>query len=71
MKPARTGTDGNGDDWKAEDVVSVPRAGRVFGLGRSASYAAAQKGQIPTLKIGGRLVVPTARLLELLGQKAS
>jgi hypothetical protein len=70
MKPASTMTDV--DDWRSELTLSVPRAGRVaFDLGRSASYAAAQNGQIPTIKIGGRIRVPTARLLELLGQKAS
>ena len=54
---------------KAEDrpTIEVPEAGRVFGLGRSASYAAAARGEIPTLRIGRRLVVPTAQLRRLLG----
>lgn len=50
-------------------TMSVADAGRVFfGLGRNASYDAAARGDIPTIRIGQRkLVVPTARMLDLLG----
>lgn len=48
-------------------AVSVPDAGQALGLGRDASYAAAARGEIPTLRLGRRLVVPVPRLLELLG----
>ena len=38
-------------------TMAVPDAGRMFfGLGRNASYAAAQRGDIPCIKIGGRLI---------------
>jgi hypothetical protein len=49
-------------------TLSVPEAGRIyFGLGRNASYAAAKRGEIPTLKFGSRLRVPVMaceRMLE-------
>ncbi len=49
-------------------TMSVPKAGKLFfGLGRDASYAAARAGQIPAIKIGGkvRAVVPAIeRMLE-------
>ena len=49
-------------------TVHVEEAGRLmFGVGRLASYAAARKGQIPTIKIGRKLFVPTYRLREMLG----
>jgi hypothetical protein len=48
-------------------VLSVPEAGRLVGLGRTASYDAARRGEIPTLKLGSRLVVPRAKWLALLG----
>jgi hypothetical protein len=51
-------------------TLSVPEAGRLCGLGRDASYAAASRGEIPTLRFGRRVVVPTYRLLELLGAPA-
>ena len=35
---------------------SVPELGRrLLGLGRQSSYAAAKRGEIPTIKIGGKL----------------
>ena len=33
-------------------VLEVPEAGAKLGLGRNASYAAAKRGDIPTIKIG-------------------
>lgn len=47
-------------------VYDVPEAGRLLGLGRSASYEAARTGQIPTIKIGGRYKVPKRALEKLL-----
>ncbi|MCC2280277.1 helix-turn-helix domain-containing protein [Streptomyces sp. ET3-23] len=48
-------------------TLLVPEAGRIaFGLGRTASYAAARRGEIPTIRIGGKVLVPTTRLLEML-----
>jgi excisionase family DNA binding protein len=47
-------------------VYSVVEAGRLLGLGRSASYEAARGGELPTIKIGGRYKVPKAALQRLL-----
>lgn len=47
--------------------VSVPRAGRTIGLGRNASYEAAKRGDLPTIKIGRRLIVPLEALKRMLG----
>jgi excisionase family DNA binding protein len=41
-------------------VYSVPEAGRLLGLSRNAAYAAAKRGDISTIRIGRRLVVPKA-----------
>jgi hypothetical protein len=49
----------------AEDplTISVPEAGkRYFNLSRNASYAAAQRGDIPTIRIGRLLRVPIRAL---------
>ena len=43
-----------------------PDAGKALGLGRSSTYAAAHRGEIPVLRIGGRVVVPTAALRRML-----
>jgi Helix-turn-helix domain len=55
-------------------TLSVPEAGRrYFGLGRNASYDAARRGDIPTIKIGRIIRVPVAaleRMLERAGGRA-
>jgi excisionase family DNA binding protein len=43
-----------------------PEVGQLLGLSRSSTYEAAQRGEIPTLAFGRRLVVPTAALRRLL-----
>jgi hypothetical protein len=48
-------------------TMSVPEAGmEYFNLSRNASYAAAQRGEIPTIKIGKLLRVPVRALEEKL-----
>lgn len=47
-------------------TLTVEEAGRMLGIGRGASYAAAQRGEIPTIRIGRRLLVPVDRLERLL-----
>jgi hypothetical protein len=49
----------------AEEQPTVrlwPTAGQALGLGRSSTFAAAERGEIPAFRIGGRWVVPTAGL---------
>jgi hypothetical protein len=46
-------------------TLSVPEAGRrYFSMGRNASYAAAERGDIPTIKIGPKLLRVPVRALE-------
>jgi len=48
-------------------TLTVPEAGRVyFDLGRNASYEAARRGDIPTIRIGRRLRVPVIALERML-----
>lgn len=49
-----------------KQVMSVIEAGKVLNLGKSASYNAAKRGEIPTIRIGRRIVVPVAALQKLL-----
>jgi helix-turn-helix protein len=52
-------------------TISVPEAGKkYFGLSRNASYAAAVRGQIPTIRIGRSLRVPVKALEEMLDAAA-
>jgi excisionase family DNA binding protein len=47
-------------------VLDVPEAGKLLGLSRNGSYEAARQGQLPTIRIGGRVLVPRVALLRLL-----
>ena len=52
-------------------VYEVPEAGAMLGLTKNASYAAAKRGDIPTIRIGKLLRVPKAafnQMLERAGQ---
>ncbi len=48
-------------------TVSVEIAGRALGIGRNAAYAAAKRGDIPTIRLGGTIRVPCAPLRRMLG----
>lgn len=48
-------------------TITVERAGDLLGLSRSAAYRAADRGELPTIRFGRRLFVPTPKLLALLG----
>jgi hypothetical protein len=53
-------------------TLSVPEAGkRFFSLSRNASYAAAARGEIPTIKIGRLLRVPVKACEQMLDQAIS
>ena len=47
-------------------VLTIEEAGKLLGLGRSGTYEAARRGDIPTLRIGSRILVPKVALLKLL-----
>jgi excisionase family DNA binding protein len=47
-------------------TLSVPAAGKILGVSRNVAYEAAKSGQLPTIKIGRRLLVPRAALDRML-----
>ena len=52
--------------WDGRSTLSVEEAGDVLGLSRATAYAAANKGDLPVIRIGRRLVVPRHALERLL-----
>jgi hypothetical protein len=55
----------------AKPVATIPEVGRiVFGLLPRASYYAADRGEIPTVRTGKKRFVPTAKLRSLLGMES-
>ena len=47
-------------------TMSIQEAAKFLGIGRNQAYSGARNGEIPTIKIGKRLLVPTAALERLL-----
>lgn len=58
-------------DQERPKTLSVPQAGKeYFGLSRDGSYRAAERGDIPTVKIGRLLRVPVRAMEQLLDDAA-
>lgn len=53
-------------DPRLQPTLTIEEAASVLGIGRSAAYSAARRGEIPSLRLGRTIRVPTAALLELL-----
>ena len=47
--------------------LSIPAAGAMIGLSRSAAYQAAKRGEIPVLEIGALKIVPRVKWLRQIG----
>ncbi len=55
----------------SELTLTVEEAGKLLGVSRGLAYEAARRGEIPTIRLGRRLLVPRARLLELVGAEVA
>ncbi len=51
-------------------TLTVEEAARALGLGRSTTYKLVKEGKIPTVRLGGRILVPVHRLSEMVERKA-
>jgi excisionase family DNA binding protein len=49
--------------------ASRPSAAEVLGISRSLAYDMAQRGDLPTIRLGTRVVVPVPALLRMLGEE--
>jgi len=47
-------------------VYTVDETARVLGIGRNTAYLAIRRGEIPSVRIGARILVPKAALDALL-----
>jgi excisionase family DNA binding protein len=62
----RSDADSVGFDFPV--TLSVNQAAKVLGLSRAGTYDAVRRGQLPSLRIGRRILIPTRRLVDLLEQ---
>ncbi len=53
-------------DKNESRVLSVAEAAKILGISRSLAYAGVMRGEIPSIKIGKRLLVPKAAFEQLL-----
>ena len=49
-------------------VYTIEESAEMLGIGRSKAYEAAQTGEIPTIRIGRRLLVPKVALDRMLAE---
>lgn len=52
-------------------TISVEEAGKYLGIGRAAAYLAVKNGELPSLRLGSRILVPVWALLELLAGRSA
>lgn len=50
-----------------EATITIEQTAELLGLGRTAAYEAARRGEFPTRRLGRRIVVPVPALLQWLG----
>jgi excisionase family DNA binding protein len=55
------------DQLAGRATITIEQAAHVLGLGRTAAYDAARRGELPTRRLGRRLLVPVPALLQWLG----
>ena len=53
--------------WQLPALIGVEQACALLGISRSAGYRAPAAGDLPTIRLGRRLYVPTAGLAALIG----
>lgn len=52
-------------------TLTVAEAAQELGIGRNAAYEAAKSGQLPSIRIGKRILVPRAALQRMLDEAGS
>ena len=50
-------------------TITVEEAAKILGVSRGSAYVAVREGEIPSVRIGGRIVIPRAALERMLGEE--
>lgn len=51
------------DELAGRATITIEQTAKLIGLGRTAAYDAARRGELPTRRLGRRLLVPVPALL--------
>lgn len=54
-------------DPRHRPTLSVEETAQIMHLSRVSAYNGVKSGEIPSIRVGRRILVPTAALLEMLG----
>ena len=57
----------NKEPGAVRKTMTIPEAAKKLGIGRNSAYAAAKRGEIPTIRIGSRILVPCAAFERMVG----
>ena len=58
-------------DQQEKLVLTVIEAAKILGISRGSTYNAVWRGQIPNIRIGRRIVIPRASLINMLKEAGS
>ncbi len=53
---------------RPKQTLKIEEVAQILGIGRQTAYSLANSGQLPTLRLGRRLVVPIAALERMLAE---
>ena len=62
-----TGTVLTMNDLHDRPTVTVTEAAQALGISRAHAYNSVRSGDLPSLRVGDRLLIPTRPLLQMLG----
>jgi excisionase family DNA binding protein len=54
-------------ELRERPTITVDEAADVLAITRTGAYQAVRRGEIPSVRVGRRLIIPTTSLLRLLG----
>ena len=66
MKRASAVNEPPGTENQTRATYAIREAARILGLGKNQVYAAARNGELPSIRIGGRILIPRAALERML-----
>lgn len=55
-------------DWRKETTITVQQAAEVLGISLNSAYQAVRAGELPSIGLGHRKLIPVAALRTMLGE---
>lgn len=55
-------------NWRELTALTVSQAARILNIGRNTAYQAVKRGELPSVRFAGRILVPVGELRVMLGE---